>query len=143
MAVGSGAAGPLCFSPAPKIKQRQLLGSRQKDQHGLVVSEGLHYLPMDCSQEITLLSFVAWGIFCPHGAVQLQLFGGGCRLPGGAGPEKFNHSETLPFSRAVEKCFAAKARLNDGKCQGGIPGVKGVEDLISWVTSGVQTLLQV
>lgn len=49
----------------------------------------------------------------------------------------------MSFSWAAEKSFAAKLGLNDGKCQGGMPHVKGMEDLISKLTSSVQTFLQV
>lgn len=59
--MGSGAPGPLCFSPAPKIKQRWLWGSRQKDQAGLVVSEGL------CLFTNGLLSRNNISLFCGMG----------------------------------------------------------------------------
>lgn len=142
MVVGSGAPASLCFSSATKIKQRWLSGGRQKEQPGFAVPEELCLFATG-SQGTPFLSFAAWGIFCPHRAFQLQLFSGGHRLPDGAGTLKCNCSEMMSFSWAAEKSFVAKLGLNDSKCQGGMPGVKGMEDLISQLTSGVQTFLQV
>jgi len=34
------------------------------------------------------------------------------------------------------KKFCSKTEANDGKCQSGIPGTKGDEGRISWVTGG-------
>lgn len=38
--------------------------------------------------------------------------------------QKCHPSNIMSFSWAVEKSFAEKLGLNNGKCQGGMPGVK-------------------
>lgn len=100
-------AGEHQHPSATKIKQRWFSGGRQKDQPGFVAPEELCLFAAG-SHRIQFLSFVAWGIFCPHRTIQLWLFSRGHRLPDGAETQKFHPSEMMSFSWVVEKKFCSK-----------------------------------
>lgn len=65
--VGSRGPGPLCFSPAPQKKQRELSGGRPKDQLDSAVSKGLCLFTdaLILRNNISLLRGMGYfGVFC-------------------------------------------------------------------------------